>query len=1367
MTDTTISTQPIKFAQLNVQRKKQVTLQLLNSFASDFDILLIQEPAWSFIGRDPNSGKDINGPVALRGWTTILPVTSLTDTSPRPRTLTYFKPRPDYSITLRSDIIEDRDIQILDIIQTGHPMVTIINIYNDAPKGDQCILNRLRLMDNILPPHPTLITGDFNLHHPSWSREARAPTTDQLATTINDWLAQKNFTLLNKRGEITHLARHAGERPSVIDLSFANSEALAQDTFKEWAVSPDLALDSDHNAIKFTVDHGLMEIDEILPTKFCINKTDPGEWTQCFELELTKVEPRLAILNETRYPTDSQLDEYADILSDAIQNALAIAAPKRRPSKNTKPWWDQDLTNATQNLADARCAHQAYQNLTGEYSLALQTDVLQRRNFFKRLCNFKKRTWITETLENATPKDIWDFPSWSKGLRNYPTPPISRGPNTPKATSHEDKCEALRKELYQPPPALEHPFHPNIDARLEEDLPFFNITPEEIKDAIFKNKPNSAPGHSQITYQVLKWAWNSPIGQKHITTLLQKCLQCGYHPKSWRKAIAIALRKPNKPDYSNPRAYRLITLLECLAKILERIVANRLTFLAGQLNLVPPNQFGGRSNCSTDDAIITFITDIQTAWNHGKVTSALTFDIKGYFDFVNHDRLLCELRRKHIPLEYVKWTASFLSNREAAICIDGRCGSMQPVQNGIPQGSPASPILAAYYSAELLERFAITTNSIPPTITPSQPTPMNVLMYVDDGKLYVSSKSLHTNVILLQLAYKEVESWLLSAGLAPDLAKREIMHYSRRRKYDCSPPITLQDYDGTTRTLVPDKSVKWLGVHFDRKLLFNHHVKSLAARCETSVNGMAMLANTVRGLSQMHLRRLYLSCVIPKLLYACPAWWNNTKCQRKPLEKVQRKAMLTICAAFKTTPTAALEIEASIPPLKFQADLCIRRYAIRLNKLPTANPVLQRLPNEWRNDAHPSFPPPLPTSEGPRRKPASNLKKIAKFTNHEHERIDPFFSPPWCRSFALFPKRFTINPCPPNVDPKTARESHLKLIDDYKQNPNIAYLYTDGSKMNKSGFFRVGAGTTAFYLGNEVETGQLGLGGHAEVFDGEMAALALAASKAGDIYNDFPNITHLAFFTDNAASVSAIVDPKPRAAQYFTIKFHQTLRPLLEMNENLSISVSWCPSHCDIPGNDRADELAKAATSLERQVPFSVSRSNAKRRSKKACLKLWQQEWKSSPKVGRFAIANRIPPSLSPSKHFRALKGKREVFGRVVQCRSGHSYTGEFRRSFIPLSPDPSSCPCNEEILESRDHILRDCPRYEQHRNILYKASRSLVTSEILGTNEGIEALAEFLVKSGAFTRSGSITPAPIPPDFSNEPDPNMDEPRLIQDDGG
>ena len=78
---TQTTTQPIKIVQLNAQRKKHLTIQLLNNPPTDFDVLLIQEPAWSFIGRDPTTGRDVNGPVALQGWSTILPVTSLNEKS--------------------------------------------------------------------------------------------------------------------------------------------------------------------------------------------------------------------------------------------------------------------------------------------------------------------------------------------------------------------------------------------------------------------------------------------------------------------------------------------------------------------------------------------------------------------------------------------------------------------------------------------------------------------------------------------------------------------------------------------------------------------------------------------------------------------------------------------------------------------------------------------------------------------------------------------------------------------------------------------------------------------------------------------------------------------------------------------------------------------------------------------------------------------------------------------------------------------------------------------------------------------------------------------------------------------------------------
>ena len=101
-----------------------------------------------------------------------------------------------------------------------------------------------------------------------------------------------------------------------------------------------------------------------------------------------------------------------------------------------------------------------------------------------------------------------------------------------------------------------------------------------------------------------------------------------------------------------------------MGKLLEKVVARRLMYLTGRYNLISGFQFRGRANSFTSDAILTFMHDIHNSWNHGLATSALTFDIdiKGYFNFVNHERLLNKMKKCYIPLELVKWTANFLSD---------------------------------------------------------------------------------------------------------------------------------------------------------------------------------------------------------------------------------------------------------------------------------------------------------------------------------------------------------------------------------------------------------------------------------------------------------------------------------------------------------------------------------------------------------------------------------------------------------------------------------------------------------------------------------------------------------------------------------
>ncbi|KAG5334813.1 hypothetical protein C0989_002996 [Termitomyces sp. Mn162] len=53
------------------------------------------------------------------------------------------------------------------------------------------------------------------------------------------------------------------------------------------------------------------------------------------------------------------------------------------------------------------------------------------------------------------------------------------------------------------------------------------------------------------------------------------------------------------------------------------------------------------------------------------------------------------------------------------------------------------------------------------------------------------------------------------------------------------------------------------------------------------------------------------------------------------------------------------------------------------------------------------------------------------------------------------------------------------------------------------------------------------------------------------------------------------------------------------------------------------------------------------------------------------------------------------------------------------------------------EHIIKECPKYEQHRDILRKIDEEMELGKLLGTEEGLEAMGKFLLKSRAFTKTG------------------------------
>jgi len=110
-----------------------------------------------------------------------------------------------------------------------------------------------------------------------------------------------------------------------------------------------------------------------------------------------------------------------------------------------------------------------------------------------------------------------------------------------------------------------------------------------------------------------------------------------------------------------------------------------------------------------------------------------------------------------------------------------------------------------------------------------------------------------------------------------------------------------------------------------------------------------------------------------------------------------------------------------------------------------------------------------------------------------------------------------------------------------------------------------------------------------------MAGLMLGAKLAANFVMNHPEITKLYYFVDNSAAAGAIFDPKPQPGQLYTANFHRRMAKFLNNNTTCTIEINWCPSHCKIQGNDRADELAKEATQMAWNAPIGTSRAFALR----------------------------------------------------------------------------------------------------------------------------------------------------------------------------
>lgn len=1290
----------IKIIQLNANKNAKAMEDILDTaIEMKVEIVCIQEP-WLVDCPDGDwfSTRSLNH----QSFTQLLPTTKS-----KPRVVMYIARSSTLAFNPSLDFPVDPDLQVYSF-KTPVWDFNLFNLYNQKRKipNSQPPRFTTTFQHNLYNQHitrPSIIVGDVNAHHPFWEPFVRSPNAEGLL--LREWLEQENLFLHNDVEDRTFW-RSNMESMSTLDLTISTPHFTNQ--IQDWQVLEEGGSESDHEAIMFTIAkaNDLDVPTTIDPTRFDIKKAD---WTK-FEQELkkgfeeaiyltsdnfkelaNKPEATLHLLHNPE-PLKALLDSAAEEFNRIITKAAIAAIPLIPVSPKSKPWWTPELKVKKKAARDAFRALKKHL-AEGGRDPEVREFAKQQRNIYLQTIKQAKTDHWNAFLEREDVQSIFKAMSYTKDRRTERIPQIVDLDGNLQDT-FEGKCRAFKTTMYPPPPVAPEP-------RWEEHIlkawEWHKLTREEVEAACLSPK-STAPGPDQISSEIIAWAYK--LFPEHFFDIYSVFINVGYHPLCWKQATGIILKKPKKPDYSQPKAYRVISLLNCLGKTSERIIATRLTILIETTDLIHPSQIGGRKHKSAIDATIVLTDYIQQERNAGRIVTTVFMDVKGAFDFVAKNQLLQILFDHGLPLCLIFWVKSFLEFRQLRLCFNGQTEVVDDDEyqdTGIPQGSPFSPILFLIYVSPLfVSRRAMH------------------LSYIDDFSLTVSSWSAEKNIKILQEEVKVLVDLAKEKAIQFDLEKTELIHFTGSRKQ--LPSIRLPSGD----VKEPAKCIRWLGIWFDNRLTFREHIQHRTTQAKQAFYRLMRLANSERGLSPLAVRQVYLACVASIADFGSEVYWKGTaKGQQfilKPLQALQNMAIRKILGAFRTSPVRPMEVEASLPPPAVRLQTKTWKYATRIHRLAPSHPVVKAI---TRNKVQrPQLEIPKPTQ----------LERIeiaqVNFFSRDIEVIKHFHFRPWTMKL---PYTFHIA----KLTKDEATTEHNKEL-AASANQDIINIYSDASSTEEG--IGIGVGVAAYNRTPSEETliGQkcVNIGPNQLVYNGELEGATLGLEMGSRLAQPDYKIK---VFADNQASIWRLGKPSDRPGQQWQLRAIKAANTIIR--KGATAEIHWVPGHKDILGNEKADTLAKDAT---KKSPSGSTQSYAMAgmQIKSKIRSLWYKELATYT-----AKAKRLNPNTYAAKYAWNVSDKmalppgtpRKVASAFYQLKLGH---GHFNSYLHPRGhSETDKCWCGSK--QTPKHLLLDCKYHKEERKELKKGLRArLSISILLNTSFGIQKTLDFIKKTGISTRA-------------------------------
>ena len=729
-------------------------------------------------------------------------------------------------------------------------------------------------------------------------------------------------------------------------------------------------------------------------------------------------ESKLSLLNRIR--------RFAGVLT----RVAAKVVRKVKPGKKTRVYLTPDVKAAVSRRNKAR------RNISAKRKEWLKACAEVKEMILEE----KQKSW-REVVEGALNADderkVWGFIRSLNGSASNNAPNQTLNVKGKTLSSNQKKADAfvehyaevsslkLSKEDRAERRALKKRLQtPTVDD--ESAAPF---TMEDLEKALAAMRVKGAPGPDDIPPSFLKAL--GPAAKAELLEIFNESMQYANVPQIWRMAFILPLLKLNKPA-SQLASYRPISLTSCVVKLLERMLANRIAFVAETRGMLSKLQAGFRKGRSCEDQIIKMVQGICDGYQQKKMRRSVLvlLDYSRAYDTVWREKLLLNLADKGIPMTYVRWLASFLEERQAKVKFGDTLSKIRRMRQGVPQGSVLSPLLFIFYInnlAELLEEKLPGLDA-------------EIAMFADDVSILAKGEMWEGATETAQKLVDVVATWSEEWKLSLNVEKSQVTLFTNStREANIKPTILC---NGASIPYVEFPML--LGVTLDRALSFNKHVEITAQQAGKKVGMISALSYTDWGWKKDDLMKIYNTFVRSKIFYAGSAWMSYlSESAVRPLQVVQNKAMRKMTGIYKTAPVESLLKECRMTSIATDIDReCAKSYEKAL-RLPEDHP--RRIAAQPTGVPH-------RTVRSSWRENASNLLAALPPTLKKRKEFDLFPREPWKRKKAV-----TINTSLEGVQskhdpPDTIRAAAALMISNAGAD---IVIYTDGSA--DAGMFNGGA----------------------------------------------------------------------------------------------------------------------------------------------------------------------------------------------------------------------------------------------------------------------------------------------------------------------